>query len=223
MAMAKVRVWMAIGITALLGGCSGGSDGPNDPAECFNGYFDPGEAGTDCGGICSALCMADGRWNAAGLDAPVFSRFSYTCPSSFDPNAIGYSIWGTGVYTDDSDICPAAVHDGRITTSAATTVTIELWPDQLVFTGSTQGGVTSDIWDAWWRSYVFVPITSTLIDGASCSDGVRAGSETDVDCGGYCAAKCAAGQTCLRDADCAGGAPCVGAHAEWMILGSCGG
>ncbi|HEX3850859.1 MAG TPA: hypothetical protein VHW01_07815, partial [Polyangiaceae bacterium] len=37
--------------------------------------------------------------------------------------------------------------------------------------------------------------------GASCSDGVTNGSETDVDCGGACPA-CRAGQSCRADGDC---------------------
>src|SRR5437868_5626641 len=37
--------------------------------------------------------------------------------------------------------------------------------------------------------------------GGSCSDGVKNGPETDVDCGGSCA-KCAGGLSCLVSADC---------------------
>jgi hypothetical protein len=37
---------------------------------------------------------------------------------------------------------------------------------------------------------------------ASCSDGVRDGDETAVDCGGSCAEKCAAGQACGSATDC---------------------
>lgn len=40
----------------------------------------------------------------------------------------------------------------------------------------------------------------------SCSDGVKNGSETDVDCGGTCPAQCASGQGCLAHTDCAPGA-----------------
>jgi hypothetical protein len=42
----------------------------------------------------------------------------------------------------------------------------------------------------------------------SCTDGVKNGNETDVDCGGVCS-PCAAGKGCLIDADCASAA-CVG-------------
>src|SRR5437899_3121815 len=37
----------------------------------------------------------------------------------------------------------------------------------------------------------------------NCMNGVREGSETDVDCGGGICAKCALGQLCLQPADCA--------------------
>src|SRR6266542_6116692 len=40
---------------------------------------------------------------------------------------------------------------------------------------------------------------------ASCSDGVKNGSETDVDCGGPCAKKCDLGKTCTANADCMSG------------------
>jgi hypothetical protein len=38
-----------------------------------------------------------------------------------------------------------------------------------------------------------------------CVDGVQDGTETDVDCGGTCAAKCGTDQKCLRDEDCQSG------------------
>ena len=37
----------------------------------------------------------------------------------------------------------------------------------------------------------------------SCSDGVKNGNETDVDCGGSCPGQCAAGGACTANADCA--------------------
>jgi len=51
---------------------------------------------------------------------------------------------------------------------------------------------------------------STLCDAgvcrpASCSDGVLDGLESDVDCGGPCATRCALGQRCDFDSDCASG------------------
>jgi hypothetical protein len=45
---------------------------------------------------------------------------------------------------------------------------------------------------------------------ATCSDGYKDGSESDVDCGGDCFVACAAGQKCSRASDCAGIAECSG-------------
>jgi hypothetical protein len=39
-------------------------------------------------------------------------------------------------------------------------------------------------------------------EASSCSDAVKNGSETDVDCGGSACPKCAIGKACLSDADC---------------------
>src|SRR4051794_35434171 len=41
-----------------------------------------------------------------------------------------------------------------------------------------------------------------LKETARCDDGVADGKETDVDCGGPCAAKCAVDKGCAKDADC---------------------
>ncbi|RLB63662.1 MAG: peptidase, partial [Deltaproteobacteria bacterium] len=36
-----------------------------------------------------------------------------------------------------------------------------------------------------------------------CQNGIRDGTETDIDCDGACPTKCAAGMSCATDADCA--------------------
>jgi hypothetical protein len=50
---------------------------------------------------------------------------------------------------------------------------------------------------------------------ATCTDGVKNGSETDVDCGGRCA-RCGLGQRCARGADC----ETASCHAG--VCGTCG-
>jgi hypothetical protein len=47
---------------------------------------------------------------------------------------------------------------------------------------------------------------------ASCTDGVKNGAETDVDCGGSCG-PCAIAQLCATSSDCATGV-CVGGHCQ---------
>ena len=39
------------------------------------------------------------------------SSFIIDCPGGCDK--VADKVWGTGVYTDDSYICAAAIHDGR--------------------------------------------------------------------------------------------------------------
>ena len=48
------------------------------------------------------------------------AHFVYTCPSY----GTASSVWGTDVYTDDSSVCTAAVHAGRITLAGGGSVTI---------------------------------------------------------------------------------------------------
>ena len=58
----------------------------------------------------------------------------------------------------------------------------------------------------------------------TCTDGAKNGGETDVDCGGTCAARCAVGKACAVSADCTSGTcgatkPCVAAPALCKIDG----
>jgi hypothetical protein len=46
--------------------------------------------------------------------------------------------------------------------------------------------------------------------GWTCLDGVQDGDETDVDCGGSCSVKCAAGQGCVSNSDCPRNHACSG-------------
>jgi len=56
----------------------------------------------------------------------------------------------------------------------------------------------------------------------SCTDGVRNGTETDVDCGGSCP-PCALGKSCSVAADCATGDNCVGGTCSTETDVGCGG
>lgn len=47
---------------------------------------------------------------------------------------------------------------------------------------------------------------TTTVVGDSCADGVKSGSETDVDCGGRCITGCAVGRQCTSGPDCVSGA-----------------
>ncbi len=78
-------------------------------------------------------------------------QLSCRCSASM---AGGGSVWGTDVYTDDSTLCRAAVHAGRITTSGGA-IRAVISGGRSSYTGSTRNGVTSASWGSWSGSYSF--------------------------------------------------------------------
>jgi hypothetical protein len=79
-------------------------------------------------------------------------RYDYMCPPK---GSAGY-VYGTNLYTDDSSVCTAAVHAGLIALATGGNVTIEIRPGASTYTGSTRNGITSESYDQWGGSYVFV-------------------------------------------------------------------
>lgn len=67
---------------------------------------------------------------------------------------ISGTVWGTGIYTDDSALCRAAVHAGAITLSGGM-IQATIRPGQSSYVGSTQNGVTSNSYGAWVGSVEF--------------------------------------------------------------------
>lgn len=154
----------------------------------------------------SALTLAacsSGDWgrNATDHRYEVGSTFDYACPANGPLGA----IWGTGVYTDDSDVCTAAVHAGVITRSVGGAVTIEMIDGQSSYCGSTRNGVTSRSYGAWLASYEFPAVGAIDCSGApppsSCSPACGSG-DVCVDWGGT---GYACGAPCATDADCGSG------------------
>lgn len=97
--------------------------------------------------------------NGAGWDANAVQyrgrngeRFPYNC----GPNGAPGSVWGTGTYTDDSNICTAAVHAGLASLANGGNVTIEIRPGESAYKGTTSNGITSSDYGSWVGSYVFV-------------------------------------------------------------------
>lgn len=79
-------------------------------------------------------------------------QFSYHCPPGGEP----WIIWGTSVYTDDSSVCTAAVHAGFITLAEGGDVTLVMLAGQGYYEGSTNHGIESISYPAWYGSYAFV-------------------------------------------------------------------
>ena len=72
------------------------------------------------------------------------------CP----PNGSLSTVWGTGPYTDDSSICSAGVHAGRIDMVRGGTFAIELQPGRSSYAASTAGGVTTRSYGSWSGSFI---------------------------------------------------------------------
>jgi LCCL domain len=132
--------------------------------------FSPGE--DDAGmsrsitlGLLAAAAMACGCGGAPGQpigwvdnlgdvapNAVAGERYEYSCPGG---GMTGATVWGSDLYTDDSAICPAAVHAGKLQAYGGGTATVEVLEGQQSYAGSTRNGVTSLSFNAWTRSIRF--------------------------------------------------------------------
>ncbi len=63
------------------------------------------------------------------------------------------SIWGTGIYTDDSTLGTAAVHAGILEPEELGVVKVTILPGQDSYESSEQNGVTSQSYGSWVGSY----------------------------------------------------------------------
>ncbi|NVJ22401.1 protease B [Myxococcus sp. AM011] len=64
------------------------------------------------------------------------------------------TVWGTDLYTDDSNACAAAVHAGAIPSTGGTVVAV-IQPGQSSYTGTTRNGITTLSYSAWDGSFSF--------------------------------------------------------------------
>jgi hypothetical protein len=62
-------------------------------------------------------------------------------------------IWGTDIYTDDSDIPTAAVHAGLLKEGETAEVKVTILEGRPQFHGSTRNGVTTTGYGPWGGSY----------------------------------------------------------------------
>ncbi len=116
-----------------------------------------GGTGTTGGTTTTGTTLTSSGWNVdtRRLRASVGTRFTFGCPAGGKPKV----VWGTSVYTDDSSICTAAVHAGRITFARGGTVTVEVRKGRSSYTGSTRNGVTTRSYGPWPGSFVIVSAT----------------------------------------------------------------
>jgi hypothetical protein len=77
-------------------------------------------------------------------------RVKYDCPA----NGGDGSVWGTDIYTDDSSVCYAAVHFGRITAAAGGSVVIEIRAGRTSYSGTQRNGISSMGYGEWPGSFI---------------------------------------------------------------------
>jgi hypothetical protein len=90
---------------------------------------------------------------AVDLSGRIGQRFTFYFAPGGKPSG---TVWGTGIYTDDSPIAKAALHAGLISPENGGRVTIEIRAGQSAYRGSTNNGISTSNWGGWGGSYVFV-------------------------------------------------------------------
>lgn len=103
--------------------------------------------------VASDTTVSDVHWSSS---ATTFRgqdnrRIAYDCPA----DGFASVVWGTDVYTDDSSVCTAAVHKGKITLADGGRVIIEIRPAQESYEGTDRNGITTRDYGSWNGSYVF--------------------------------------------------------------------
>lgn len=71
----------------------------------------------------------------------------------------GGTVWGTDLYTSDSNLAMAAVHVGVLTEGQEGLVKVTFAPGQESNKGSIGNGITSEAWGSYSKSFKMEPIT----------------------------------------------------------------
>ena len=69
------------------------------------------------------------------------------------------SLWGTDIYTLDSNVAAAAVHAGLLANGQTGTVAVIICDGLPSYSGSSRNGVTSNSWGSYGLSFKFIPIS----------------------------------------------------------------
>ena len=119
------------------------------------------------------------RLSSMGLDKPddIGKRYTFYCQAASE-DLIYSPIWGTNIYTVNSEICTTAVHSGMIIAQQGGEVTIELLEGQKFYTGSHKNNITSQDHRESNISFSFVgeKITQTERSTLSAQESVKKSS-----------------------------------------------
>jgi hypothetical protein len=92
-------------------------------------------------------------WNISAEDLSLQGRNNETFAFRCIPGGKFHLVWGSDIYTDDSSICTAAVHAGRISQQQGGTIAIRILPGQEFYAGSIRNGVESQQYGSWPGSF----------------------------------------------------------------------
>lgn len=90
--------------------------------------------------------------NAAHLRDKLDQDSVFDCPAGGQLE----TVWGSGVYSDMSSVCSAAVHAGVISAEQGGTVTIRTRPAQTAYASSERNGVMTESFGSGQGSFVFL-------------------------------------------------------------------
>jgi len=195
----------------LVPACSSASSDTPAPG-CASGAKDEGEEGIDCGGTCPTKCTGSGC--TTGAECASGTCESGTCGAP-DGKPCGV---GVATQCNEGDACEL---DKDCKTGLCAGGTCAVSPDDPP--GPTDGKKNGDETDVDCGG----PTAPVCANGKACvidgdctdgycppdqkrcvaprnDDGVKNGTETDVDCGGKSGKTCAAGLACTADGDCLG-------------------
>lgn len=140
--------------------------------------------GSATGGSGGYVIYWDG---GAALDAGTFeTTYAYDWRGEYgqriegtcEPMPMG-TVWGTDLYTDDSDVCVAAVHAGVFLESVGGVAVIEIRPGAASYVGSLRNGITSFDFAQYGGSFAFVGSDGGLLGNVNAPPEPDAGVEVD--------------------------------------------
>jgi hypothetical protein len=69
-----------------------------------------------------------------------------SCPPSAADGSPGGTVYGSLVYSNDSNVCAAAVHAGALKAATAGRVVVQMLDSPPVFKSTNQNGIKSEVW-----------------------------------------------------------------------------
>jgi hypothetical protein len=88
--------------------------------------------------------LADTPDNLASYRDKVGQTFSFVITGSTEG-----PVWGTDIYTDDSNLAVAAVHAGAINIGETKTAYIKILPGEQSYEASVRNGIVSSSYGKW--------------------------------------------------------------------------